>query len=335
MATQGERYFNDREDYVATGALRVFDHRDRGEYQIEGEAFVVPAEADSSGEYRVRLSGRPRQGSLSVLRLSDSQALELVAWTATPGADEVAVLWSLGLLRFPAGSAEEAHEADFISEGTVDLAARRIMVEAELAALLETAVRGAGEVTDGAVVVFDGTSGTALREGPALGALAEASTVDNDDWDGDPLSVENGGTGSDTAEGARDALGLGTAAVQNSEAFSQTPLVIEVSGNDAYALLRNESGAVVYLMEDGGDVTLPAMDGIEDRGVFFDFVRYGNEEWPAIVANLDSITDPGGSFSNVAGIISNILGPSSIRLQWDGSQWVAMWMRGSWSGQPL
>ena len=48
-----------------------------------------------------------------------------------------------------------------------------------------------------------------------LGTLALVDTVDNSAWLGTELSVTNGGTGADTASGARTNFGLGTLATQN------------------------------------------------------------------------------------------------------------------------
>jgi hypothetical protein len=74
---------------------------------------------------------------------------------------------------------------------------------------------------------------------------------------GMPISI--GGTGATTPAGARTNLGLGSAAERDANAFTNRPLMINVSGGTTRNLLASESGAMVLMNNSAGNniVNLP------------------------------------------------------------------------------
>lgn len=120
--------------------------------------------------------------------------------------------------------------------------------------------------TDGNFIVGNGSawvaeSGSTARSSLGLGSLATLSTVDNDNWGTDDLSVANGGTGSSTASGARSNLGLGslaTASTINNSNWSGTDLAIANGGtgaSDAATARSNLGAAAASHNHSAADIT--------------------------------------------------------------------------------
>ena len=65
---------------------------------------------------------------------------------------------------------------------------------------------------------------------PTLGSLSLLNSVDDSNWSGDALGVDNGGTGSSTASGARANLGLGSAATLTAGTAANNAVQLDGSG---------------------------------------------------------------------------------------------------------